>query len=216
MLRRRCKKMAGLLLAVVLGWSALFGAGPAQAAEPVGEVVKVRGAVVARHDGAARQIAAGHAIYPSDVIATSDQAKARIRFTDGTVLTLGSGSSFEVSTYLADAGQGQRTVELSPFNGIFRAAVAPFQGSSSFDVDLQFSVASVRSTVLLFEVARDGCAVLVHEGQVAVRHKTPALAQPVLLSEGEGTDVKPDQPPTAPKPWGAARVEAFLARTAFE
>lgn len=192
------------------------GVAAAAAAEAVGEVVKVRGAVVARQNGTARQIDAGHPIYETDVVATSDGARARVRFSDGTVLTLGGGSSFEVRSYLADVAGGRRDVDLKPFGGIFRAAVAPFQGTSSFNVELQFSVASVRSTELVFEVAPTGCAVLVREGVVAVVHKDPALADTVMVGAGEGTDVTPDAPPTAPKQWGAARVESFLARTAFE
>jgi len=210
---RAGKEIASVLLVFVFGLG-IVSCLPAHAAEPVGEVIKLRGAVVARHDGMPRQIDVGQPIYESDVIATSDRAKARIRFNDGTMLTLGSGSSFEVRTYLLEADR--RSVELKPHSGIFRAVVAPFEGASSFNVELQFSVASVRSTEWLFEVSETGCAVLVREGHVAVMHKVPALASPVVLSEGEGTDVRPDGAPTAPKMWGQKRVDDFLARTSFE
>jgi hypothetical protein len=54
---------------------------------------------------------------------------------------------------------------------------------------------------------------VVLQGEVAVRHARPEVPGSVQLTAGMGTDVLGQQPPTPPKQWGAARVQALLTAT---
>ena len=63
------------------------------------------------------------------------------------------------------------------------------------------------------EVKPDATAVVVLEGQVAVRHARPDIGGTVVLTAGMGTDVRGNQTPTPPKQWGTAWVEALRQAT---
>ncbi len=203
----------GMVALGLLVW-ALCCAGPATAADPVGEIIRQRGSVSISRDGRAFPAQVGSMVREADVVVTGDTGRVRIRFVDGTVFTLGQRSAFRVAEYGFDADAGDRDVRLTALNGIFGATVAAVAGTPSFDIELMSSVASVRSTSLMFDVTSMRCEIFVEEGRVIVAHKAGAY-ESIELVDGEGTDVMPDTPPTPAKMWGTARVDAFRTRLAM-
>jgi len=207
-----------LLLAVLI--VVLGMAPPGAAAEPpadgraVGELVARVGAVAALRSGGSGPLAAGDPIYEQDLIVTGVDARAKIRFEDGTTLSIGGGSQLSVVEYLdpAAAESGRRGV-LSLLIGIVRAIVSPNADRPGLDIETRVAVASVRSTDLMVESAPKGMAAVALEGEVAVSSKPPGPVETVVLTEGMGTDVAPDGPPSPPARWGSARVADFLDRT---
>lgn len=192
----------------------LLGPGQVAAAEPtVGEVVEKVGSVAVLRSGGSGRLSAGDPILENDLVVTGAEARARIRFTDGTTLAIGSGSQLAVVEYLReDAGNRRRGV-LSLLIGIVRAVVAPDAERPGLDIETRVAVASVRSTDLVVESAVGGAAVVTLEGEVAVASRPPGPVETVVLTEGMGTDVPPEGPPSPPARWGDARVAAFLDRT---
>jgi hypothetical protein len=85
---------SGLLLVILLGIAA------AAAAAPVAEVTHVSGALMARKpDGTSRILAPRSKIEPGDLLATAQDTYARIRFTDGSEVTLRSNTQFRVDAF---------------------------------------------------------------------------------------------------------------------
>lgn len=207
-----------LLLAVLI--VLLATAPPGAAAEPpadrgaVGELVERVGAVAALRTGGSGPLAAGDPIFEQDLIVTGADGRAKIRFEDGTTLSIGSGSQLSVVEYLGPtaAESGRRGV-LSLLVGIVRAIVSPHADRPGLDIDTRVAVASVRSTDLMVESAPKGTATVSLEGEVAVTSKPPGPVETVVLTGGMGTDVSPDGPPSPPARWGDARVAGFLDRT---
>ncbi len=210
---RAALALAALALCVAGAAAGPFGV--AAAATGVGEVARLRGVAAVSRDGRATVLEVGSPIYESDVVATGPRGRLQIRFADGSVLSLGSETSFEIAHYRLDDAGG-RAVDLNALAGIFRSVVAAVPGPSRYRVELINAVASVRSTSWMFELATDHCAVFVGEGVVQVAHTAPRYPEPVTLTAGGGTDVYADQPPAAPMPWGAKRIASFRDRTAIE
>lgn len=208
-----------LLLAVVI---LLLGmAQPAAAAEtsaggrPVGELIEFVGSVAVLRSSGSGRLAAGDQIYEQDLIVTGADGRAKIRFEDGTTLSIGSGSQLSIVEFLGPtaATASTRRGVLSLLVGIVRAIVSPRTERPGLDIDTRVAVASVRSTDLMVESAPKGTATVALEGEVAVSSKPPGPVETVMLTEGMGTDVVPDGPPSPPARWGAARVADFLDRT---
>ncbi|WP_299970457.1 FecR family protein [uncultured Roseobacter sp.] len=86
--------------------------------------------------------------------------------------------------------------------------VAP--GVARPQVRTPHAIAAVRGTVYALDVTPTGTSVFVIEGEVMVARSTRSDTR-VLLGAGEGVDVS-DDTPLIVRQWGAARVQALLAR----
>lgn len=204
-----------LVLAIVLG-SALATLPSRAELQVVGEIARVRGTAVVSRGDATRMLAPGDQLVLADTVATGEGGRVQISFVDGSVVTLGSRSALRIRDYALE-DDGNRLVNLAALNGIFRAVVAPAGDRSIFDVELAFSVASVRSTELLFSIEDEKCAIFVAEGEIDVTHKYNSFAtRPVSLSAGQGTEVTGEAPPSAPIMWGQKRIDTFYERTSIE
>jgi hypothetical protein len=128
-------KLVGLL-AVMLGL--VYWAGTA-AAMPAGTVVSVKGRCIDH----GRALKRGDAVQASDTLAVPAGGHLQLRMADGSVISVAPGSSITVARYNV-SGTG-RNVKLSLRRGLLRAHVAPFRGSSTFEVSTAAGMASVRS-----------------------------------------------------------------------
>jgi ferric-dicitrate binding protein FerR (iron transport regulator) len=177
----------------------------AQTGERIGQVAQLTGPSIALRGDTAVSLYPGADIYRGDRLRTLEGAKLRIDFADGSELVLGDNSILAVSRYAPGAGEGL----LELVAGIVRTALSRSTAWRRFDVRSQNAVASARSTEWIVTTSAGGDAVFVVTGQVAVS----AAGSQVVLGEGEGTDIRPAAPPTAPVRWGQPRVTQVLSRT---
>lgn len=201
------------LAASVLVVTGLLAA-PARAAdgEKVAEVTQLRGTGIVMRGSDSATLAVGVELLSTDRVLTDKDSRAKIRFIDGTVVTVGAGSELYIAEYAATAGARESSL-LSLLRGILRAAVAPHPGNPRFEVETRVAVASVRSTDFVVEAKPNATAVFVVEGEVAVSTESPPAS--VQLGPGFGTDVTAGAPPQPAKQWGARRVQDVLARTSL-
>ncbi len=204
LLSRTARSLAFALVLVV-------SAGPltAVAEEPVARIAALSGAVNVLRDGQAQTAGTGTALAVGDQVLTGAASRARIAFSDGSMVTIGESTVLAISNFVrADSG-GPAQAALDLITGIVRLVAAPPR--DAFEVRTRAAVASVRGTrwIVASEPERD--SVFVIEGSVEVRARRAAGS--VTLSRGEGTDIVPGEPPSAPKAWGAARVEDVMSRT---
>lgn len=201
-----------LRLAIVVLLAVVSSGGRAQTGDAVGELVQLRGDVaLVRPDGTV-PATVGQAVGAGDEIRTEAESRAKLQFLDGTVVTVGPESRLVVVAMHLDAAGGRDAAILSTVLGAVRAVVTP---GGSFEIQTYTAVASVRSTDWLVEASPEVTSVLVLDGEVAVAGRVGGPGTDVLLGAGDGTDVPAGQPPAPPRPWGAARIQALVDRTAL-
>ncbi len=205
--------LATVLLLVALA------AGPARAQAPdaIGSVSAVTGQaqVTSAGESQARPLLPGAEVFEGDRIRTGADGRLRLDLEDGSVLTLGAATEVSLNRFDYAPEQAARNVLLEVPRGILRVLVELLVAHSTFEVQSNTAVASVRGTEWIAEAAPDATAIVGLEGRVAVRNVGPEIAGEVVLLPGDGTTVRPGQPPPAPTQWGAARKNAFIERTAL-
>jgi hypothetical protein len=209
---KQLRKMIGLVCWSLIGCAALA---QAQQLTSIGHVTALEGVVMGHHTGRsqAERLHLRSVVHQEDRIETMAASKVELALLDGTVLTLGPKSSLRLTEYVyTPSAQRQQSV-LQAFVGAFRIAVQKVLPEGVFEVHTSNAVAAIRGTEWMAEVKPEATAVVVLEGQVAVRHARPDIGGAVVLGAGEGTDVRGTQAPTPPKTWGAARVEALRQAT---
>ncbi|HVT50717.1 MAG TPA: FecR family protein [Dongiaceae bacterium] len=135
------------ILAFALGAALTLLAGGLFAAGFVGQAVKTLGDVRLTRDGADMTVGPGTALQLGDVIKTGPGARLRLRFVDGSILTLGESTTMSIDIFAIDGTNNSRTVVLTVLNGIVNAAAAK-SGESQFDYQIKTANAysAVRGT----------------------------------------------------------------------
>jgi ferric-dicitrate binding protein FerR (iron transport regulator) len=185
---RRMKYVAHQAATAVLVCLCLLVAiGSALAAGFVGQAVKVLGTVQINRDGADMSVGPGTALQLGDVIKTGPGARLRLRFVDGSILTLGENTSLSIDIFAVDGTNKSRTVVLTLINGIVNAAAAK-SGEDKFDYQIKTANAysAVRGTKWIVDAPKGATGVYVLNGQVEFGTGT---GQPALIPAGSYSSV---------------------------
>lgn len=134
----------GLVLLTLLLPMSLYAAS-------VGSFTTVTGPVTVTRGGKAQPAAKDAAVEAGDVVAAGEQARAEIRFADGTIMRVARNSKVEINKYLV---QGQRVdAKLKLANGTIQNIVPPLPGRlfgkdapNRFEVDTPTATCGVRGT----------------------------------------------------------------------
>lgn len=204
----------GLALASACVSLALFSSG-ALAEQKVGQVVSLSGnAMVSHGKGATPETLPMHApVFEKDVVSTEPAAKVKIRFVDGTHVTVAELSRLEIREFILAPQPKMPSAFFVLASGAFRAIVSNVSQRDGFVVQTPTAVAAVRGTDWMGEIKADSTGIVVLQGAVGVSNVNPAIPGEVILTDRMGTDVKVDQPPTAPKEWSETRRNALLKAT---
>lgn len=196
------------------------------AAEPVAEVVGLRGSATVLQNGSESPLAQGQQVGAGALIRTSESGRVKLRFIDGSVVVISDSTSFQIDHMELDS-QGRRSRAGFVLDiGLIGQTVAPSPGST-WAVRTPTTVTSVRGTEYLIEVNHDRRTdVNIRSGAVVVEPLIPAeksrsltrsglgLPPPVLLNAASaGTECDPETFTCAPvKTWGEAREASLDAR----
>jgi hypothetical protein len=170
----------------------------------IGQVSAVPGA------GAARSLALNSPVMAGETVVTAPGARARLRFTDGSVIVLGENTEIKISRYRVNGDE--RHVFLDLVKGLARSVVTKMSPKSSFEIQTPTAIAAVRSTVFCVEQHADGkMETVVVEGSLAVTSRGAQIAR-AILEPGFGTTVAKDNAPIAPEIWEVSRIDAMRSR----
>jgi hypothetical protein len=173
-----------LLVAAVLCVSVIFLASHAFAAAFVAQAVKTRGDIRITRDGSDMSCGQGTALQLGDVIKTGPGARLRLRFVDGSILTLGENTKLSVDLFAVDAANKSRTVVMTVLEGIVNAAAAK-SGENKFDYQIKTDIgySAVRGTrwIVGFQQALMTVYVLNGTVEMGVEGGKP----PVLINTGQ-------------------------------
>jgi hypothetical protein len=202
-----------LALAILLA-AMLFVAVPAARAQaPVGTIVQQRGPCTVLREATSAALTVGAPVFPTDRIVTGPEARIKVQFADGTVVSVGSDSVVAIVDYVVAPERTRLKATLSLVLGVLRAVLPAGAAAGSFDVEGRTAVASARSTDFVVDTRPDHTAVFVAAGRVGVAGKTAGPANTVVLEPGFGTDVPAGSPPSPPIRWGQRRMDDAIART---
>ena len=202
------------LVMVIAFLAIVLGAGEALAQTKVADVIALKCTTFVTSGGKTQALRIGGPIYQGDQLHSTAGCGAKLRFTDGSTLAIGENTVMTVHTYAQQGGN--RTAIFEMIGGIFRAIVSPLAGDAVFAVRTPTAVAAVRSTDWMLSAKPDLTEVFVGEGAVAVRSLNPAITAEVMLLQGDGSDVKLNEPPLSARKWGPPRIKAFQDRTAID
>ena len=191
-------------LVVLLLW--LF-AGVAEAGPLAGSVVGIAGQISVDRSGQRYALRLSDPVYVDDTFQVPAGAKLKLRMNDGSVLSLGPGTSLRIDAYALDAS-GRR---LSVGQGLVRAATAPGGGPANFEIDTAVGTSGARSTDWFVEAAPGSEQVAVLSGSVSLTSRSTGRG--VLIPPGFGSQVAAGRDPTPPRPVSQAEFGALIART---
>lgn len=138
--------------------------GPAHAADSVGAVTKLKGQARAARAGGNVMLAEGTQIAAGDGIVTGPDARLKIQFKDGSVITLGENSKLNIDTAKFDGSK--RDIAATLLDGVVRAAVAKAGAGSSFEVSSSLVTSAARGTEWIMSIKDHTTSLLVLEGTV--------------------------------------------------
>jgi hypothetical protein len=117
-----------------------------------------------------------------DILSTMQASRAKMLFTDDSVLTMGERSRLVVEEYMHREGKGKSVINL--LDGKMRTIV----GRNDFEVHTPTAIAAARGTVILFETGvRNGrryTIIICIEGTVIVKSTDPNIKGSVRLTPG--------------------------------
>jgi hypothetical protein len=173
MTRRILSAAAGLGLAALI-------AVPRLAAEPrAAQVSALEGkATRARPNGKPAPLSVGTPVGQGDTIATADDARLELKFSDGSLLRVGPHAKMLLSEAHFSGGPAKRKMTARLFFGNLWAKVtSAIQGEQKFQIETENAVAGVRGTTFRVDARTDkSVLVRVYAGAVAVAKNVPIYA----------------------------------------
>lgn len=152
-------------------------------------------------------------IYREDIIQTLEASKIKLVLLDGTELTLGERGTMTLSKFVYAPQHKMHQGVASLARGFFRAVARKVLPQTLFEMHTGTAVAAVRGPQWLSEITPEATAIVVLQGKVAVMHAHRSIRGKVVLTPGQGTDVRENRPPTVPKKWAEERVSRLLRAT---
>lgn len=208
--RVRAVRGGAVLALVVAAGLLLLADRAASAASPAGEVVGVRGQCFDLSGGGRTALTLGAAVAVGDTVEVPAGARLKLRMSDGSILSLASGSAVTIREYALGPSGRRRNALLSLGLGLLRALVTT--GSPGrFAVETAVGVAAVRSTDWFVEVQPGAARVGVLRGAVTLTSR--ATGRSVTIPAHWGGRLEAGLDPTPPRLWSPAEFDAVIART---
>jgi hypothetical protein len=159
----------------------------ALAADSVGEVTKLRGQARAARGGSNVMLAEGTKIESGDGVVTGPDARLKIQFKDGSIITLGENSKLNIDKAKFDGSK--RDIAATLLDGVVRAAVAKAGAGSNFQVSSSLVTSAARGTEWIMSIKDHTTSLLVLEGTVNAKGKGETLEELPDAPVSKGVDL---------------------------
>ncbi len=172
-------------------------------ADDVGRIVSMEGTVEIGRASVFQRADVGAGVQQGDTIRTGTPGRARVLFSDDSVLNLGDATTIVVDEAVFDQSKGAASTLLHLLGGKVRALVSDYysSGQGSYQIETATAVSGVRGTefVMAFDGARQFTEVLGLGGEVAVHGTIDRKNRGVLIHANEITEVAKGKFPTPPR-----------------
>ena len=205
-------------LPILLALFAILFVPAANAAEPAGTVLQIRGAAFANHRESSDNLSKGMPVSIGDRIVTGRNTRVALQMTDGALLTLGADTEFVINDYRYSPQAQQGSASLELIRGAFRAvsgAIGKLK-ERDFKVKTAVGIIGIRGTDFwggfYFSQALD-VALLGGKG-IYVEN---AAGRVEVTETGDGTTVQSASvAPSAPVHWGDKKLNAAKQSVAWD
>lgn len=193
------------------GLALLLALSVAQAAadEVIARVVSLQGEAIV---GVSQPVQRGTALREGDRISTEEEARVRLRFIGGSLLTLGAETELEITRYQPANGDSNQQAYFRVLRGVFLAVAEGVSSEDSeYRIETPAATMGIRGTMVWGGYFIPGQAdyVLLGGGPVEIANEQGTV---LLTDGGQGTTVRVDaeglplQEPDAPSVWTADKV----------
>ena len=173
------------------------------AAEAAGKVETSRGDCYAQNRAVRRTLAPDASVFIGDAVGTGPRSALAMRLGTATQVKLGADARLHIDRFLVNAG-GVLVLDAGAMLYDHDAQASP----QDLSVRSPFGLIAVRDTRYFAGPSNGVFGVFVERGHAMVVGVNTA----VIVSDGLGTDIaRPGAEPTAPRPWGAARIASAMA-----
>ena len=183
----------------------------ARADTTAGNVVGLVGQCSAERQGHLAPLKLGDAISVSDTIDVPADGKLKLRMSDGSVISLASGTKMTVSTYQMASGGQRQSAQLDLVQGLMRAVVTSVDHPSTFEVRTAVGTAAVRSTDWFMDAKPGSAQVGVLTGSVVL--SSAATNRSVTIPTHWGARLEAGRDPVEARVWSSQEFRAVIART---
>ena len=153
---------------------------PRLSAEPRTAAISALEGKASKSRGSAQPspLSVGSAVGQGDTIATEDDARLELKFSDGSALRLGPKAKMQLSEAHFGGGVARRKMTARLFFGnIWAKVTSAIQGEQKFAIETENAVAGVRGTTFRVDARTDkSVLVRVYAGAVAVAKNVPIYA----------------------------------------
>jgi hypothetical protein len=205
------------IVAAVAAFLLAFEAQTASAADQsIGSVTRIQGESSAVVNGADTPLDLGASVFLNQEVSTGDAARLELKFTDGTLLTLGEKAKMILDTFVYNPAEGTGKLKMA-VKGAFRFVSGQVTKQPNQEVAVTTPVATVGIRGTEFwggPIDDQALGVFLIEGAVTV---TNANGQQTLDSPGQGTNIS--TPGAAPGPvtiWPQDKVNRAIATVTFQ
>lgn len=201
----------------------------AAAGNAVGTVSKLRGQARAAREGKNVMLAEGTAIMSGDGVVTGPDARLKIQFQDGSVITLGENSKLNIDKAKFDGSK--RDIAATLLDGVVRAAVAKAGDGSNFQVSSSLVTSAARGTEWIMSIKDHTTSLLVLEGTVNAKGVGETLTELPNAPIAKGVDLGVKQGLAVGEParalgmdpkdlgqvinWKAPKIDKLVSATEF-
>jgi len=201
----------------------------AQAADSVGSVTKLRGQARVARGGGNVMLAEGAKIEAGDGVVTGPDARMKIQFKDGSVITLGENSKLNIET--AKFEGAKRDIAATLLDGVVRAAVAKAGEGSNFEISSSLVTSAARGTEWIMSIKDHTTSLLVLEGTVNAKGVGETLSDLPNAPIAKGVDLGVKQGLAVGEParalgmdpkdmgkvinWKAEKIDKLVSSTEF-
>jgi hypothetical protein len=203
--------------------------GLALAADSVGSVTKLRGQARAVRAGQNVMLAESTKIEAGDGIVTGPDARLKIQFKDGSIITLGENSKLNIDT--AKFNGSKRDIAATLLDGVVRAAVAKAGDGSNFQISSSLVTSAARGTEWIMSIKDHTTSLLVLEGTVNAKGVGETLNELPNAPISKGVDLGVKQGLAVGEParalgmdpkdlgqvidWKAPKIDKLVSSTEF-
>jgi hypothetical protein len=201
----------------------------ARAADAVGSVSKIKGQARVARGGKNVMLAEGTGIEVGDGVVTGPDARLKIQFKDGSILTLGENTKLNIDK--AKFEGSKRDIAATLLDGVVRAAVAKAGEGSNFQVGSSLVTSAARGTEWIVSIKDHTTSLLVLEGVVNAKGVGETLEELPNAPVSKGVDLGVKQGLAVGEParaigmdakdmghpinWKAERIDKLVAATDF-
>jgi hypothetical protein len=157
------------------------------------------------------------ALHQDDIVRTGKNARAQLRFNDGTLTTLGSNTTFRIKQFNFSQKNQTNTAHFALLTGAFRTISGQLlkTAGAHFEVETPLGTIGIRGTDFWGGyLEADKIDVLLIKGDHAIEVKN-ANGHVLLTKSGEGTTLSKDKNTPVVKIWPASKIQSAVATIAW-